>query len=415
VKISAAIPALVVAVMLLLRARAVGPDTRQRGVAVARVALVFALGWTGTAGYWYARNIVHTGNPLYPAKFLLWPGATFPETTLREYAGMYGAARALRDALAVYTSWPLVHALIAAAGLLGLGAWVARRRHALTRADGYFALGALGITAATLAALPGMPYSAGNAMTFRSGFVHWDSMRYVALLPLLGWIALAVLLARWRRGGAVAAVTVTIAALLASTRPGLASPIALVALAISARLVAALPRVTVRTRDVAASWLPRHCLVVVGLVVLVGAATVAPSHRTKAAATEAAILHEPLFGAAAAVLDAQRAGTRVAVFGDQWIYPAFGARHDLRPVRVDGDGRIASRPIGAAMGPGELLLDAATLRTNLVASGIGIVVVLKLPHPGRSSERPTQEAALAAIPDVKLLHRDAAATIWKIE
>ena len=35
-----------------------------------------------------------------------------------------------------------------------------------------------------------MPYSAGNAMTFRSGFIHWDSMRYVALLPFLGWAAL---------------------------------------------------------------------------------------------------------------------------------------------------------------------------------------------------------------------------------
>ena len=50
------------------------------------------LAWAATAGYWYARNVVHTGNPVYPAALLFWPGATFPETTLLEYAHRYGAA-----------------------------------------------------------------------------------------------------------------------------------------------------------------------------------------------------------------------------------------------------------------------------------------------------------------------------------
>ena len=42
--------------------------------------------------------MVHTGNPVYPAAFLFWPGAAFPETTLVEYARHYGVRRVLIDA-----------------------------------------------------------------------------------------------------------------------------------------------------------------------------------------------------------------------------------------------------------------------------------------------------------------------------
>ena len=68
--------------------------------AAARTSLIFALSWTVTAGYWYARNVIHTGNPVYPAAFLVWPGARFPQTTLLEYGRRYGVRRAVADALA---------------------------------------------------------------------------------------------------------------------------------------------------------------------------------------------------------------------------------------------------------------------------------------------------------------------------
>jgi hypothetical protein len=411
VKVSAAIPALVVAVMLLVRARAAAGSSRG-SIALGRVAVVLAVGWSAIAGYWYVRNVVHTGNPVYPARFLFWPGATFPETTLREYAQAYGTSRAIRDALAVYMDWPVLHASVAVIGLVGLGVSLLVRRRAAVRAERYFALGALAITVAMLVTLPGMPYSAGNAMTFRSGFVHWDSMRYVALVPLLGWTALASLLhagaprARW---SAIATAAVTMSALVASGSSWLASPVTLVALALCARILAGVP--------IASRWLGqletrRH--VVMGVAAVGLATIVAVSHGTKASATAEAIVREPLFGAAAAVLDAQPAGTRVTVFGDQWIYPAFGARHHLGPVRVDANGRIATTPIGDAMTPGELTVDPATLRANLAASGVGVVVAIRLPHPGRSADRPTQESALATLPDARLLHRDAAVTVWRL-
>jgi hypothetical protein len=156
----------------------------------------------------------------------------------------------------------------------------------------------------------------------------------------------------------------------------------------------------------------RH--VVVASAALALAAVVLVSHGAKVAATAEALQREPLFGAAAGVLDAQPAGTRVAVFGDQWIYPAFGARHHLRPVRLDRDGRIAAAPIGDAMQPGELTVDPTTFRANLAASGVGLVVVIRLPHPGRSADRPTQEAAVSTMAGARLLHRDSAVTIWSV-
>ena len=138
------------------------------------------------------------------------------------------------------------------------------------------------------------------------------------------------------------------------------------------------------------------------------------SHGAKAAATTAAFYREPLFGRAAAVLDVQPPGTRVSIFGDPWVYPTFGAANDLVPVRLDGDGRVATMPIGATFGPGDLTVAPSTFRANLGASGIGLVVVVHLPHPGRSAQWPTQQAALETIADARLLYRDAAVAIWRL-
>jgi len=367
-KVSAAPLAVVVLSMVARRGW-----TRERWRGAVTVTLIVAAAWAATSGYWYVRNVVHTGNPVYPAKLLIWPGTTFPETTLLEYAHRYGPGRTIADALVVYADWPRSHALLAALGLLGLAGWLAWHRRSLARARRYFAGGGLAMAAAILLLLPFAPYSAGNVLTFRSGFIHWDSMRYVALVPILGWVALGFLvdaIARRPCGPAAAAAP---------------------------------SRVTTR------GW-----LLVLGAVALGVAAGVVGSHGTKAAATTASIHGEPLFGAVVAVLDRQPAGARVAVFGDQWIYPAFGDRNHLQPVRVDGDGRVATRSIGDAMQPGDLTVDPATLRANLAASGVSVVVAVRLPHPGRSSELPAQHAALETIGDARLLHRDAAAAVWRL-
>ena len=107
-------------------------------------------------------------------------------------------------------------------------------------------------------------------------------------------------------------------------------------------------------------------------------------------------------------------GTRVAVFGDQWIYPAFGDRACLNPVRLDRDGRVATALIADAMEPGELTVDPATFRANLKRSAIDVVVLIRQPHPGRPYDLPSQHAALRTISDARLLHQERAAAVWRL-
>jgi hypothetical protein len=414
VKVSAAPAALIVLALMLRRTRGgvtSRPWWRDGVVTVA----IFAASWIATSGYWYARNLMYTGNPVYPAAFLIWPGATFPETTLREYARHYGLARAFADALHVYLLWPPTHALLGMLGFTAMTSGLVLRRGAMARPSRYFACGALALVAAILMLLPSMPYAAGNAMTFRSGFIHWDSMRYVALLPLLGWAALGFVI----DGGAGAPAWRLLAASVISAGPPLAlryersiTLLLLLGLVVAAVLLAFISGVVPSLQRQRQRQGP---LLAVSFGALVLGVLVAVSHNAKTVATAGAIHSDPLFGAAARVLDAQPAGVRVAVFGDQWIYPAFGARHHLAPVRLDRDGRVAAQPIGDAMEPGELTVDSTAFRANLRAAGVGIVVVLRQPHPGRSDERPGQERALQAQSDVRLLHRDRATVIFALE
>ncbi len=427
IKVNAAVPAAIVAVMALIRAA----SQKRRAAALLGTGAAFAVGWAAMGGYWYVRNFVHMGNPVYPAAFLFWSGTVFSETTLAEYARRYGLGRTVADALSVYTDWGRFHAAMAILGLACLAADLVRQRSARGRQDrrgvanatsrAFFAAGGLAIVAAALILLPYMPYSAGNAMTFRSGFVHWDSMRYVALVALIGWVALATSLdggvARdggYARVRALAATLVTVGCLLTSPDVRLRAPAVIVGLAVAAAVasgvVAHLPRSPWRTRVRGA----RLGAFAATAVVLFVAGIVFWRHDVKAMATSASISGERFFGRAADVLDAQPAGARVAVFGDQWVFLTLGARNHLEPVRVDGDGRVASSPIGGAMGPHELTVDGPTFVRHLEAAGVTLVVVAHLPHPGRSGEWPTQHAVLEASPHARLLARGEAVAVWAL-
>jgi hypothetical protein len=102
------------------------------------------------------------------------------------------------------------------------------------------------------------------------------------------------------------------------------------------------------------------------------------------------------------------------VYGDQWIYPMFGARHDLVPVRLDRNGLVATAPVGDTMTPGDLTVDQWTFRRNLAMSSIGLVAVVHLPHPGRSPRWPAQAIALENVAGARLLYRDRAVGLWRL-
>ena len=66
------------------------------------------------------------------------------------------------------------------------------------------------------------------------------------------------------------------------------------------------------------------------------------------------------------------------------------------------------------MDPGDSAIEPAQLIANLRAAGVGLVVVVHLPHPGRSADRPSQEAALRASGVARLLSHGDAVTVWAL-
>ena len=183
-------------------------------------------------------------------------------------------------------------------------------------------------------------------MTFRAGFVHWDSMRYVALAAFLGWVALAFLIdagAGAGRARAMAGSLVAAASLVSAPDPLLRSPGLLIAMAVVAAVVERIDhwcrwRVAIRPVALAAC-----------AVALIGA-LVLWRHDEKAGATAAAVYGERFFGGAARVLDGQPPGTRVAVYGDQSVFLTAGAHDHLEPVRLDRDGnaRATASPVSSS-------------------------------------------------------------------
>ena len=408
VKISAAAPALII--LAIVGAPSGGAGSGERLRAVSRTGLIFAASLGRDGRVLVSAEPRGDGQSRLSRRLLDLARRALP----RDQPGGVRAAlrlrRAVADAVEVYANWPRFHAVMAVAGLVGLAGWLVWRRARLTRPQAYFGWGALAIVSAMLIVLPSTPYSAGNAMTFRSGFVHWDSMRYVALAALLGWVALAFLIdagAGAGRARAMAGALVAAAALVSAPDPLLRSPGLLIGMAVVAAVVARIEhwsrwRVAIRPVALAAC-----------AVALIGA-LVLWRHDVKAGATAAAIYGERFFGRAARVLDGQPPGTRVAVYGDQSVFLTAGARDHLDPVRLDRDGKVATAPIADAMEPGELGVDPPTFVSNLQAAGVRLVVVVHLPHPGRSVERPSQERALEASGAARLLSRGEAVAVWAL-
>ena len=385
IKVSAAAPALIVLAMSLLRAGAAAPGAPIAGAM--RVALAFGVSWTLTGGYWYLRNLIVRRQSRVSRRVPHLAGRRVPRDLARRVRAP--VRRRARDLGRRRRLSPLAASLRRdgrgrSRGRRRLGRW---RRRFLTRPAEYFTGGALALVAAILVSLPGTPYSAGNAMTFRSGFIHWDSMRYVALVVLLGWVALAwVVDAGGRAARAIGGPLVVSAALIVGWQPRLRTPFSSDSrwsrpswlVSRGARTAHSLPRVLRapasghRLCDGTACALAarRH-----------GSGGPAVARRDGAGRSEtpadrrrrrgwslrdrrrgrlralaprgeergdgAPIHDERFFGGAARALDALPPRTRVAVFGDQSVVPRRGRSTRPRP-----DPPRSERPVPRSAGRG---------------------------------------------------------------
>jgi hypothetical protein len=398
--------ALFLVVWLVARGWMLG--TRRRIVATA---LAFAGGALLTGGYWYARNVLLTGNPLFPAQIGPWDGpldrASQQRTTLIAWilADPFNW-RQWRFIVQSHLVWPLGPALLA---LVGYVAAVLSRRTAYDFDSDLRRL--LLITGLFFLALyPWMPYSGtddGPDAPLRI------SLRFLIFPFCVGVVLFEDLIdvsstqrVFWRTAAVLMLVT-------AWQRPPWGMPVALV-LAIAAIGAWRLGWAVLRTH-------PTRVGVGTAALMFTGALVVCwlPVKQRLTAAE--------LYGTAGDVGPAWRAleslpsGARVAWFGvESWrVYPYWGRAWQLRPIRVLADGS-AYRPLHERWrerhfqwgehNPSAALPQPSRLVGALTGNGIQYVVVSKW----RGRPWPPQQDALAASGQAQIVWQDAYSVIWKL-
>jgi len=145
--------------------------------------------------YWYLRNIVETGNPVYPAAAgpFEGPRGTLSRTTLLNFLVTYPDAEHWQQAARVHFSWPYSYAALSAFGFLWAALYALRRgRDIAGRRKNQFLWEGLLPGLGVLAALQYVftPYSAGPLG--RVGEIHLANARYVIFVFVVGIVLLAI-------------------------------------------------------------------------------------------------------------------------------------------------------------------------------------------------------------------------------
>jgi hypothetical protein len=292
------------------------------------------------AGYWYLRNLLLTGNPVYPAAIAGLPAVTsIPRTRLSEYAVQYGYGKMLFDAVIAYLKWPHIYGVLAVAGGGALWFMVSRLRRFLNPTIVSWAVIATGVTAVILAPLLWQPFSAGWWWNFNRGVVDGASQRYLMLLMLIGWTSLGLSLGvaksdpSLRNGMVGVYVGLSLAQFSffwTQVELMLVTVIVLAALAAIVRMPAIF------------TWASRQKPLLISFLIVCMICGFAFRHPQKAALTRSHQLTK-VFSA----LDSESDGARIwgfSPFGNHWIFSLFGSRFQHIPVPVDENGRRANRP-----------------------------------------------------------------------
>jgi hypothetical protein len=389
------------------------------GAGAGRTGLVlFAAGALLGGGVWYARNLVLTGNPLYPAELGPFAGpftAAAQSKTSLVPAILAGWAQPSfwLEFLRRRLDWPLALGIVS---LLGYGVAVAvalcagagpRRRY-------LFLLAGVGLLFLTL--FPLQPFSGTNNRP-TTGPHH--------LIRYLAWpFQIGLLLFAWPgshgRTWRTSAVTCALVLALAVSRPGLEGKGAWLLAGLAAAAVLAFAG-------------PRRCSPGLGAAVLVLflavlALRAEASERVSAASAYAFGGRRPV-GAVWTALEDLPAGARVAAIttdpSSHVLYrPLFGRRLQLEPVAVDPAGRL-ELPLHARAVASEWWEDFEPapvvgldeLLANLRGARVDFLLVSKWPRwPARDkrSPWPPVHATLAGLEPGRLRYADGYAEIWDL-
>ncbi len=407
---------------------AIGLARRSRALSLAG----FAAGAALTGGYWYARNWLATGNPVFPAEFLFFDGpfdrAAQARTQLLSVALERGLSPGFwRELISHRLNWPPPLAL---AALLGFAGALAAARRVRAQADPADALAApraalrralLAAGLGLLALYPLLPFSATPNRpdaALHSGYLRFLLAPFGVSLALLApRLAGSEPLARAAQACALLAIATSwrLSALLST----LAFGGGLAALLLRARAPRALEALAARP----------FALRALGLVLLAALAAWTPHKQARS--------DENLFryqkrratiGRAFREVDALPSGSRIALFMSEpqdyaQLYPIFGRRlqHEPVPVERDGSPRAplhlrwqrdaqAGAHWWSEWDTRANALDPLALRDRLRAQRVDYALVTRW----SLGEWPPQEAALAAAPGAVRIWSDDGASIWQL-
>ncbi|WP_152053725.1 hypothetical protein [Tautonia marina] len=431
-KVTGVLGASVIVLLCIAReARAIGREGERVGVAglgraAGTVLLIFLASGLATGAFWYLRNIALTGNPLFPAKLLGWEGLTFEQTRLTEFAQTYGLKTTLLASLRHFGDWPVSLGLLAAIGFVLGGAAAARRLWSSRGEPGerFWIAGALGIAALTVVVYPTLPFSAGNPPTFVVGEIHSSSFRYVTILPLLGWTALAAGLTVVLRSSAVAgqAAVGLVAVALVAFRPW-AAPFYSGDWVIVASLLGAFVLTAIASTWRGGGWsalgkrgleLPRVGLVSVIAVALLVPACLLLRHEEKARMVEAVIDTNPYGGKVWEHLDRMPRSRHIAVFGRKFTFPLFGRNYQHRPISTNENGALFPTPSSHG-GMDAWGAPANDLADRLIDSGVDTVLILRVDHVGEEFGWPAQKAFLEGSGLARTVYQDDFAVLYRLD
>ncbi len=326
-------PFAVPGVVMLLWLLASRGEKRMSSALLAGSAMVVA------CGYWYIRNIVYTGNPVYPAEALV-------------FSGPFGAAEQTRTRLVTWIAnrpldvqqwkfillsvfdWPLGIGLLAFTGYAGALWALARRNKGLTAFQVHFLLllGLIGIVSVLI--FPFMPFSGTDN---DPQAVLRIEPRFLILPFLLGMILWSTVWGRTRRGQQVFFALSLVAAIGAwdGAHEKLAVLLGATAalLVIPKRFWESVLRLATGVRGgTAAVVLVFAAVLLLEPIVQKNADTEIFSYRRNG---------HPI-GEVWRAINALPANSRIACIGSaaQHSYPVFGRQLDKVPVQVLGDGTV---------------------------------------------------------------------------
>ena len=393
----------------------------------ARLALCFAGCAALAGGYWYVRNLIVTGNPVFPAELGPFRGP-FARAAQKRLRLVHWLAQAPSDLgrwwslLKMYSRWPEWLFALMAAGYLGALAawrrlWPAGRRELRARA----LVALIGIQ--MLALYPFTPFSGTVA---RSTGELMTPKRYVFTPALLGIVLFSLLLHRdreRRHGWYVLGVLV-----LATSWQGISGVFGVAVVGVGALALAVWGLLR---RAGAPLVLCRRC--VLGAVPLVFAAfSLLAPYAQRASDRRLFACGFRGLGPAWQAVSQLPQGTRVGFFaaGGDLCYPLFGRRLELVPVGLEPDGTI-QRPLLDRWRQGSLEPEwrwARTTRTpptphqlaNLMAalaeSRVDAVLLAKAGGQSLAADGwPPQKAVIDQAPNVERLYSDPDTIVWKLE